>query len=351
MLKRTLAITICLGLTAQAQKAVPGMGKAPADYVSAWGKPDRTGEGPFGTREQVWSVSRKKGFGSQTFEVHVLFRGEKSMEERWVRPGQDLWEKEELWAVLDGKAPRFELRKQGNNLTSPYTVLQAANNLINFTVPHSELVAQLQNTLEGPQVRITSREWAQAQLDMGLSGQKDIGRVATQGSQSRLRPSWGGKGLQALLSTMKETSNQSNARTFATKTGRGSLVISTKKGTRLELVVPDPNAQSDANRILTAADPLVNSLRDALRDSFRRFHGLANYAVPNLLGSSEWSYDRVEGVFSEETLQDLLALKQMPSEFPLLVWKDPSSGESWNLVSTPEGYKLTIQWQAGREPK
>lgn len=351
MLKSTTALTLCLALAATAQKVVPGMGKTPADYVSAWGRPDRTGEGPFGTREQVWSVTRKKGFGGQTFEVHVLFRNEKSMEERWVRPGNDLWEKEELWAVLDGKSTKFELRKQGTSLTSPFTVLQAANNLINFTTPHSEMVGQLQNTLEGPQIRITSREWAQAQMDMGLSGQKDIGRVATQGSQSRLRPTWGGKTLQGLLGTLKETSNQGNVRTFATKSGKGSLTLSTKKGTRLELVVPDPNAQSDASRILSAADPLVNSLRDALRDSFRRFYGLANFAVPGMMGSSEWSYDRVEGVFSEETLQDLIAIKQMPAEFPLLVWKDPSTGESWNLVSTPEGYKLTILWQTGREPK
>ncbi|MBK8802323.1 MAG: hypothetical protein IPN71_09765 [Fibrobacteres bacterium] len=351
MLKRTFALALCLALSAQAQKVIPGMGKSPADYVSAWGKPDRTSEGPFGTREQTWSVTRKKGFGGQTFEVHVLFRNEKSMEERWLRPGQDLWEKEELWTVLDGKASKFELRKQGNNLTSPYTVLQAANNLINFTTPRGDVVGQLQNSLEGPQLRFTSREWAQAQMDMGLSGQKDIGRVATQGSQSRIRPTWGGKSLQALLNTLKETGNQPNVRNFATKSGKGSLIVSTKKGTRLELIVPDPNAQNDANRLLAVSDPLVNSLRDALRDSFRRFYGLANYAVPGMMGSSEWSYDRVEGVFSEETIQDLIALRKMPTEFPLLVWKDPSSGESWNLVSTPEGYKLTIQWQAGREPK
>ncbi|MBK9576613.1 MAG: hypothetical protein IPK50_01870 [Fibrobacterota bacterium] len=351
MLKRTFALALCLALSAQAQKILPGMGKSPADYVSAWGKPDRTSEGPFGTREQIWSVTRKKGFGGQTFQVHVLFRNEKSMEERWVRPGQDLWEKEELWTVLDGKASKFEMRKQGTNLTSPFTVLQAANNLINFTTPHSELVGQLQNTLEGPQLRFTSREWAQAQMDMGLSGQKDIGRVATQGSQSRIRPTWGGKSLQTLLGTLKETNGASGNRTFAPKSGKGSLTVSTKKGTRLELVVPDLNAQNDANRILTATDPGVNSLRDALRDSFRRFYGLANFAVPGMMGSSEWSYDRVEGVFSEETIQDLIAIKHMPAEFPLLVWKDPSTGESWNLVSTPEGYKLTIQWQAGREPK
>ncbi|HOX52557.1 MAG TPA: hypothetical protein PKY05_13800, partial [Fibrobacteria bacterium] len=302
MLKRTFALALCLALSAQAQKVVPGMGKAPADYVSAWGRPDRTGEGSFGTREQVWKVTRKQGFGGQTFEVHVLFQNEKSMEERWVRPGNDLWEKEELWAVLDGKSPKFELRKQGTSLTSPFTVLQAANNLINFTTPRGEMVGQLQNTLEGPQIRFTSKEWAQAQMDMGLSGQRDIGRVATQGAQSRIRPTWGGKSLQSLLGTLKETGNQGNVRNFATKSGKGSLTISTKKGTRLELVVPDPNAQSDASRILSAPDPLVNSLRNALRDSFRRFYGLANFAVPSMLGSTEWSYERVEGVFTEETI-------------------------------------------------
>lgn len=351
MLNRIVPLALAIAVSVPAQKVVQGMGKSPADYANLWGRADRSAEGPFGTREQVWSVSRKKGFGSQSFEVHVLFKGEKAMEERWVRSGSDLWEKDELWAVLDGKSPKFELRKQGTPLTSPFTVLYAANNLINFTVPRGEMLAQLQNTLEGPQVRITSREWAQNLQDLGLSGQHDLGRVAAQGGQTKMRPTWGGKGLNALLATLKETAPQNGNRTFATKTGKGGVMLSTKKNVKLELVVPDQAAQADAARILASKDPLVNSLRDALRDSFRRFYGLANYAVPGMLGSTEWSYDRVEGVFTEESLQDLVALKQMPSEFLLLVWKDPSSGEAWNLVSTPEGYRLTVQWPQGKEPK
>ena len=155
MLKKTAATLLLAGLPLCAQPVIQGMGKPPADYAAKWGRPSRAGEGPLDTKEQVWTVTRKTGLSGQDFEVHVLFRDNKSVEERWIRPGSDNWEKDELWGVLDGKGPRFELQRQGTPLLSPYQVLQAPNNLINFTTQKGELVAQLQNTLQGPQIRIT----------------------------------------------------------------------------------------------------------------------------------------------------------------------------------------------------
>ncbi|MBK8802020.1 MAG: succinylglutamate desuccinylase/aspartoacylase family protein [Fibrobacteres bacterium] len=57
--------------------------------------------------------------------IHPVFLGEAAYVESGIS-----------FHVLDGKPPSSSCNKAGgNNLTSPYTVLQAANNLINFTPP------------------------------------------------------------------------------------------------------------------------------------------------------------------------------------------------------------------------
>ena len=66
---------------------------------------------------------------------------------------------------------------------------------------------------------------------------------------------------------------------------------------------------------------------------------------------SERTLKTPQGAFTDDVLQDLVALKRLPSEFPLLSWKDASNGEAWDLVITEDGYKLSIQWPAGSEPK
>lgn len=350
MLKRSTALLLLAGLPLLAQPVVQGMGKSPAEYDAKWGRSSRAGDGPFETKEQVWNVTRKSGLGGQDFEVHVLFRDNKSVEERWVRPGDKNWEKDELWTVLDGKGPRFELLRQGTPLVSPYQVLQAPNTLINFAPQKGEMAAQLQSTLQGPQLRITSREWAQAKQDMGLTGQEGAGRLVSSGAVNKIRPAWGGKSLSSLTANLKEQAAKANVRTWATRNTRGTLTIATKKSTRLELTLGDVQASADVNRVLQSSDPSSAALKDALRETFRKFHAIANQAVPGLIGVPEWDPERTDGMFEDDVLQDLISMKQMPSEFALLAWKD-NGGETWDLALLPTGYRLTISWPAGMEPK
>lgn len=351
MLKTFATAALFAAIAIHAQPVLSGLGRAPAEYSALWGKPDRSGDGPFQSTEQVWTVKRKSGWSSQEFEVHVLFRNAKSMEERWVRPGSDIWEKDELWAVLDGKGGRFNLLRQGTQLVSPYQVLIAPNTLINFAASKGEMVAQLQNSIQGPQLRISSREWAQTKLDMGVSGGgQDGGRLASAIAQGRLRPQWGGKSIDALTGNLKELPPKPSVRQWNARTNRGTLTWTTRRNVQLDLRLNDPIAAQDANRVLQSADPNVAALKDALREALRKFYGAANLAVPGLLGGSEWDPDRIDGIFPDEVLQDLLAIKKMPSEFSLLSWRD-KSGESWNLSLLPTGYNLTISWPAGMEPK
>jgi hypothetical protein len=351
MLNRVLILLAAAAVAIQAQTVVKGLGKSPSDYTSAWGRADRSGDGPFDTREQVWTVHRKSGLSGQDFEVHVLFRAERAVEERWVRRGSGLWEKDELWTVLDGKGEKFEMLHQGTGLVSPFNVLQSPNTVINFLPAKANILAQLQNTLQGPQVLFSSKEWAQNKSDLGIVAKQDVGRLASQAVQSRVRPTWGGKSLQALVAGMYDQGTNGNTHSYTTRTGRGSLALISRKGTRLELSIPEPSAPGDPNRILSGKDPALAALKASLRDGFRHFYTTANRTVPGLLGGDEWSADRVEGAFTDDVLQDLLALKRLPSEFPLLAWKDAASGEAWDLVITQDGYKLSIQWPAGTEPK
>jgi hypothetical protein len=351
MLNRVLSILAVVAFAAGAQSVLPGMGKSPSDYTAAWGRPEHSVDGPFGTRDEVWSVSRKEGISSQDFEVHVLFRAERSVEERWLRPGSDRWQKDELWSVLDGKGAKFELLHQGTELVSPFNVLRTPNTLINFMPPDGVMLAQLQNTLQGPQLLISSREWAQAKMDLGLKGVQEVGRLASQNVQSRVRPVWGGKSFQALVNGLQDLGTKGNTHSYLPRTGRGTLALISHRGTRLELTILDPTIAGEPNHILQGSEPSVAPLRAALREDFRHFYGLANHAVPGLLGGDEWSVDRVEGTFTDDVLQDLISLKHLPSEFTLLSWQDASSGETWDLVITEDGYRLAIQWPAGTEPR
>ncbi len=351
MLNRVLLLLTVATIAIQAQTVLPGLGKSPTAYTAAWGPADRSGDGPFETREQVWTVHRKSGISGQDFEVHVLFKSERALEERWVRRGSDVWEKAELWAVLDGKGEKFEMLLQGTPLVSPFSVLQTPSTVINFLPPRGTILAQLQNTLQGPQILISSKDWAQAKMDMGIVAKQDVGRLLSQSVQSKVRPTWGGKSLQALVVGMRDQGVSGNTHTYLPRTGTGSLALIARKGTRLELTIPDASAPGDPNRILLGKDPAISALRTSLREVFRHFYGTANRTVPGLLGGDEWSADRVEGVFTDDVLQDLLALRRLPSEFALLTWRDAGNGEAWDLVITPDGYKLSIQWPAGTEPR
>jgi len=352
MLKRVALPLALLALPLCAQTVLSGLGRSPSDYTNAWGRTNSSGEGPFETREQVWTVHRKGGLSGQDFEVHVLFRAEKSVEERWLRAGSDMWEKAELWSVLDGKGEKFELLHQGTPLPTPFSVLQSPNTVINFMPPQQSMVAQLQNTLKGPQLLISSKEWAQAKVDLGLTAKKDEGRLASQVVQSKVRPTWGGKSLTALVTGLRELPAAGGVRTWLPRTGKGSLTISTKKVTRLDLTVPDGSAPGEPNRILSSGQAAPAPLKAALRDAFRKFFTQGNYAVPGILGGngSDWTVDRIEGAFGDDVLQDLIALKKLPSEFSLVSWKEAATGETWDLVIIPEGYRLSIQWAIGTEP-
>jgi hypothetical protein len=223
--------------------------------------------------------------------------------------------------------------------------------VINFMPPKGNVLAQLQNTLQGPQILISAKEWAQAKMDLGIVAKQDVGRIASQAVQSKVRPTWGGRSLQSLVAGMRDLGVVGNTHTYVPRTGQGNLALIAHKGTRLELSIPEASAPGDPNRILRGKDPAISALRASLRDGFRHFYIIANRTVPGLLGGDEWSVDRVEGAFTDDVLQDLVALKRLPSEFPLLSWKDASNGEAWDLVITEDGYKLSIQWPAGSEPK
>lgn len=284
-----------------------------------------------------------------TFEVHVLFRDGRSVEEQWIRPGEKPWEKDELWRVLDGKTRGFQMLRRGTPLLAPFHVLQAPNSLINFVPSSGVMAAQLQNSQEGPTIRIIERSWAQALVDMGLgSADLSAGRASSTVQHSSLPPAWGGSTLDALVKPLKELPRSRSSRNFQPANGRGTLSITkTAKGTRLELFVPERSAIRDAEDVLQngkgqSGMVLIPQLRTALEESFRRAHTLSNLAVPGMLANPEWVASRVKGTFTDENLQDLVAFGKMPSRFSLLSWSD--SNATWTLDVGSDGWRLTIVW-------
>lgn len=345
----TIRIVALLAAFASAQTVLKGMGRNLSEYTSAWGTPRRgDGEGFLETQEKIWDVSGG-GMLSSKFEVHVFFKGGASVEERWLRPGTAPWEKVELWSVLDGKAQTFEMLRKGTPLLAPFHVLQAPNSLINFVLPSGEMAAQLQNSQKGPVIRIVSRAWAQDMVNLGLANvNTSAGRASSSVQHSSQPPAWGGYTLDALLKNLKELPRSGSTRNYQPRNGRGTLSVwRTAQGTRLELFVPDASASREAELALRdgkdkTATVAIPSLRAPLEESFRKFHLLANQAVPGLIANPEWSAPRVKGTFTDENIQDLLAFGKMPARFSLLSWKDPSG--NWDLEIAQDGWHLTIFW-------
>lgn len=346
-MKRSIVLVAALAALSSAQTVVKGFGRNLTDYTAVWGAPKKDGEGFLEAQEKIWNVS--SGMMGTTFEVHVLFRNGSSVEERWIRPGSSPWEKEELWAVLDGKARTFEMMHKGTPLLAPFHVLQAPNSLINFVLPSGEMAAQLQNSQKGPVIRIVSRSWAQTMVDMGLANiNTSVGRASSTVQHSSQPPAWGGYSLEVLLKPLRELPKSGSTRNYQPRNGRGTLAITrTAQGTRLELFIPDASATKDAEQALRdgrgqAATTALPPLRAALEESFRKVHMQANQAVPGLIANPEWSAPRVKGTFTDENLQDLIAFGKMPARFSLLSWKDASG--NWDLELAPDGWHLTLFW-------
>lgn len=345
---RTTSLVALVACIASAQTVVKGMGRNLSEYSAAWGAPKADGEGFLGAQEKVWKVSAK-GLGGQDFEVHVLFRANLSVEERWLRPGSDPWEKEELWTVLDGKGAAFEMLHKGTPLLAPYHVLQAPNSLINFVPPSGDMAAQLQNSKQGPVIRIVSRTWAQALVDMGLgTTEVNAGRASSTVQHSSQPPAWGGYALDDLLKNLKLLATSGPTRNYQPRSNRGTLAITrTAQFTRLELYIPDATAAKEAEQVLRESQGktaliVTPELRTALEESFRRAHTMTNIAVPGLIANPEWSAPRVKGTFTDENLQDLISFGKMPSRFSLLSWKDANA--TWSLDVGSDGWRLSITW-------
>lgn len=345
---RTACIVALFASLASAQTVIKGLGRNLSEYSAAWGAPKADGEGFLGAQEKVWKVPGK-GMGAPTFEVRVLFRADRSVEERWLRPGSDPWEKAELWAVLDGKGATFEMLHKGTPLLAPFHVLQAPNSLINFVPPSGDLAAQLQNSKQGPVIRIVSRSWAQALVDMGLgTTEVSAGRASSTVQHSSQPPAWGGYTLDELTKNLKPLASSGPTRNYQPRSNRGTFAITTtSQTTRLELFLPDVSAAKEAEQVLREGQGktaliVTPQLRAALEESFRRAHTMANIAVPGLLANPEWNAQRVKGTFTDENIQDLISFGKLPSRFSLLSWKDANA--SWSLDVGSDGWRLTISW-------
>lgn len=348
IVSRIAGLVALAAALASAQKVLPGLGRNLSEYVAAWGQPRSTGEGFLEAEEKVWSVAGS-GVIKPTYEVRVFFRGGTSVEERWLRPGSSPWEKEELWSVLDGKGQTFEMLRKGTPLLAPYNVLQAPNSLINFVPASGLMAAQLQNSQKGPVIRIVSRSWAQAMVDMGLaSANVGSGRAGSSVQNSSMPPAWGGYPLEDLLAKLRQLPKSGSVRNFQPRNGRGTVSVTrTSTGTRLEVFMPDASATKDAEQVLREGAGKTEfvtmpQMRAALEESFRKAHTLANLAVPGLIANPEWNAPRVKGTFSDENIRDLLAFGKMPSRFGLLAWKDSNAG--WDLSLGSDGWHLTITW-------
>jgi hypothetical protein len=161
--------------------------------------------------------------------------------------------------------------------------------------------------------------------------------------------------LAELVRPLKDLGVAGNVHSWQPRNGRGTFALTTlKKGTRLELFVPDPSAATAAREVLAKTSTqgtygTMPPLREALSESFRRFHGQAVQAVPDVIASPEWVASRVTGTFTDEVLQDLVSFGRLPDEFSLLNWKSPE-GVTWDLLLTASGWKLTIFWPQGKAP-
>ncbi|MEN9354165.1 MAG: hypothetical protein RL318_1490 [Fibrobacterota bacterium] len=331
---RWLLLPFVVSASCLAQTVLPGLGNPYSAYVRAYGPPMEAGDTLIDAQERVWKVSRPGTLSDVKMEVHAFFRAGKSVEERWVRPGKDLWTKEELWQILDGKAPHFRLVRRTEGVPSPYQALDNSNGLMYFVVPNGSYGAQLQRSARGPLIRIATREWAST---LAASGFGLVQRKKVVASLRKEAPRWGGlrrDDVQSYMEKLVKGKDKSKERTWLLPSGAGEITWRTSGGTGVTVLLKDAKAWKD----WTSAG---SSREIAKLEVFRRFGTLSHAVLPKLVGNVSWRVERIEGSYPKFSPSGALRLLETKGE-----------GEDlWKLDLGPEGYLLQVEWPIGAGPQ
>jgi hypothetical protein len=333
--KTFLASVLAVVSLASAQTVLPGLGANYSAYVNAYGQPTSAGDTLIDAQERVWKVNREGALSDVKMEVHAYFRGGKAVEERWLRLGKDVWTKDELWHVLDGKAKGFRMVRRSEGVPSPYQSLDNSNGLLYFVVPGGSFGAQLQRSARGPQIRVVGKDWAGILLSNGFGQTKKNRPVATLRKEL---PHWGGLKQSDMQSFMEKLGGRSgkntSERTWLLPSNAGEITWKTVSSSlTVQARLKDAKAWKDWN------DSKGN--KEAVKaDLFKRFGTLYYSVLPKLIGNLSWRVERIEGSVPSWSPNGAVRLLEAKGNI----------GEAWKLDLGPDGYILQVDWPVGVTP-
>ena len=330
-----LALPFVLSGLASAQTVLPSLGAGYDAYVRAYGQPAESGDTLIDAQERVWKVTREGTLSSVRMEVHAYFRAGKAVEERWVRPGKDPWTSEELWHILDAKAPHFRLVRPTEGIPSPYQSINSPNGLLYFVVPNGSMGAQLQRSARGPQLRIATKDWA---TKLQVAGYGQVKRVKVLAGLRKEAPRWGGLShadLQDFTEKILKGKDKRKERAWVLPDGAGEIDWRTSAGTGIKVLLKDAKAWQDWKAASSTG-------RDAAKaDLFRRFGTLAYAVLPKLVGNVSWRIERIDGALP----------RNAPSGTVRLLDAKGEGEDQWKLDVVPDGYLLQVEWPIGAGPQ
>lgn len=332
-MKTLLASLLAAATIASAQTVLPGLGANYSAYVNAYGQPMAAGDTLIDAQERVWKVKREGTLSDVKMEVHAFFRGGKAVEERWLRLGKDLWTKEELWHVLDGKAKGFRMVRRSEGVPSPYQSLDNSNGLLYFVVPGGSFGAQLQRSARGPQIRVVGKDWAGILLSNGFGQARRNKPVATLRKEA---PQWGGLKQSDMQGFMEKLGNRTtkNERTWLLPSKAGEITWKTVASSlTVQVRFKDTKAWKEWSEAKGGKEAVKTEL-------FRRFGTLYYSVLPKLIGNLSWRVERIEGSLPAWS----------PAGSVRLLESKGNIGEAWKLDVGPEGYTLQVDWPVGVVP-
>jgi hypothetical protein len=331
---RCFGLSLLLAGLAGAQTVMPGLGGSYNSYISTYGPPTAAGDTLIDAQERIWKLKRAATFGDVKMELRVFFRAGKAVEERWVRVGKDAWSKDELWHILDGKAPDFKLVRRSEGTPSPYQAMDNANGLIYFVTSNREYGALLQRSALGPQIRISSRQWATTLNANGYGQVRRNRPVATLRSEA---PRWGGlkEGDLQDFTLKLGRDRKASGRTWLLPGSAGEISWKTVSScVAVTVRLHDPKLWKQ----WTTAS--VSRRTELKKEFFVHFGSLAYQYLPKLVGNLSWRTDRIEGSLPGWS----------PSGGVRLLDAKGSIGETWKLDLVPDGYLLQVDWPTGVIP-
>jgi len=330
----SLLLPLLVSGLAMAQTVLPGLGNSYSNYVNTYGQPNEAGDTLIDAQERVWKIKRSGTLSDVKMELHAFFRAGRAVEERWVRPGKDLWTKDELWHILDGKAKGFKLVRRTEGVPAPFQSIDNYNGLLYFVVPNGTFGAQLQRSARGPQIRVVTREWA---TTLASAGYGLVRRKKTVASLRKEAPRWGGlkkSDLQGFMEKLSKGKDKGKDRTWILPSGAGEITWRTNAGTGVTVLLKDAKAWREWSS--------AGSSRDAVKtELFKRFNTLSYAVLPKLVGNVSWRPERIDGAFPRFSPAGALRLLEGKGE----------GEDQWKLDLNSEGYLLSVEWPIGAGPQ